>query len=97
MEDRESAARLALIRFASGPTQAPVVAALQGLCSTEELEQSRRVLLGHLEREPLVVALDAVAQEACAAFGFLARSEARTAGVLVPFDVTGLERVRSKA
>ncbi len=96
MEDRESLARAVLMRFAEAPGAA-LLAALRGLCSREELERSRISLLRHLEREPWVVALDAVAREECAAFGFLARSEARNAGFLVPFDVMGMDRVLSKA
>lgn len=92
----ESLARLALLRFASEPNQA-VVAELHDMCSSQELEESRLMLLRHLEREPLVAALDAVAQEACAGFGFLARSEARNTGFSVPFDGMGVDRALSKA
>lgn len=98
----EERARRRLVELLAAPE--PVAASLEGWCDEETVRRVGRCLLRRLQRpqRPVARVLDEVSRELDdgdegLVVGFWARAEARRAGVLVPFDAEGLERLRSKA
>lgn len=95
----EEQARQRLVSLLAAPE--PVAASLRDWCGEEAVRRVGDRLRERLRRDPVALALDAVSRELPEGdeglvVGFWARAEARRAGVQVPFDAEGLERLRSK-
>ncbi len=94
--DTETQARTRLMSLLTSPDA--VARQLSSLCSRESVARVRPMLLRLLETGSVGAALDAVGRSLARGdeglvVGFWARGEARAAGVPVPFDARGLERL----